>query len=282
MNRCPNSTHKQRPGGGLHTPQADRPQTRVVRRWPQAGQAQFGSADCICFQRQSTGDYLLMGAHSELNKKLLFIGAIYHQCVTYWINDPDRKVTFVNIFGAPFEFSDVVFQAHLRKYDTIATQRWRMAFITCKCSSDPIFHLLCKWVQCSILISTKVSSTLITSVENRDTLLTLVTTFGARTVARFATAVLNVTGPKYTYIAMVQPILVMLVLRLFQTSAVEVLPQFQRSPHTNPQSQTSPECCSKTTPFQFSLKISPNGANLPPPRRHPSHQPPQPRPRTLR
>ena len=79
--------------------------------------------DSLCLQRQPTGDYLLTLAHPEQKQKVLFQGTIYHKNVAYWFDDPDKRVTFVNIFGAPFELSDVVLQAHLRKYGTILAAR---------------------------------------------------------------------------------------------------------------------------------------------------------------
>ena len=48
------------------------------------------------------GDYLLNLAHPEQKQKLLFLGTIYHHDIAYWIDDPDRNVTFVNIFAASF------------------------------------------------------------------------------------------------------------------------------------------------------------------------------------
>ena len=79
--------------------------------------------DSLCLQRQSTGDYLLTFANPMQKQRLLFLGTIYRQNTAYWIDDPDRKVTFVNVFGAPFELSNVVLQAHLRKYRTILSAR---------------------------------------------------------------------------------------------------------------------------------------------------------------
>ena len=80
--------------------------------------------DFLCLQRQSTGDYLLTLAHPEQKRKLLFLGTIYHHNVAYFIDDPDRKVTFCeHPPPPPLELSDVVLQAHLRKYGTTLSAR---------------------------------------------------------------------------------------------------------------------------------------------------------------
>ena len=69
----------------------------------------------LCLQRQLTGDYLLSVPDMDQKKKLLQLGTIYFKDVTYWIDDSERKITFVNIFGTPFELSDNLLQQQLRK-----------------------------------------------------------------------------------------------------------------------------------------------------------------------
>ena len=122
------------PPGPAPKPQASiRPNTIRVRKRQNTGPpivpgdllsaVKNQGLDFLCLQRQPTGDYLLTLAHPEQKQKLLFQGTIDHKNVAYWFDDPDKKVTFVNIFGAPFELSDVVLQAQLRKYGTLLAAR---------------------------------------------------------------------------------------------------------------------------------------------------------------
>ena len=119
------------PTPGLDRPSLafDHPHTIRIRKLQTTGSAivpgdllnaiKNQGVDSLCLQRQSMGNYLLTLAHPEQKQKLLFLATIYYKDIAYWIDDPECKVTFVNIFGAPYELSDVVLQAHLRKYRTI-------------------------------------------------------------------------------------------------------------------------------------------------------------------
>ena len=128
-------------GGAMHptsepdhsSPASDRPHTVRIRKLQTSGSAivpgellnaiKNQRVDSLYLQRQSARDYFLTVAHPEQKQRLLFLATMYYKDVAYWIDDPGRKVTFVNIFGTPYELSDVVLQAHLRKYGTIIFAR---------------------------------------------------------------------------------------------------------------------------------------------------------------
>ena len=48
------------------------------------------------------GDYLLSASHEEHKKKLLFMGTFEFKDVVHWLEDKNQKVSFVNVFGAPW------------------------------------------------------------------------------------------------------------------------------------------------------------------------------------
>ena len=99
---------------GRSPPASEWPQTVLIQALQNVGSAgdlltalKNQRVDSLCLQRQPTRYYLLSVAHPEQKMKLLFLGTIYDKDLAYWIDDPDHKVTFINVFGTQFELSDL-------------------------------------------------------------------------------------------------------------------------------------------------------------------------------
>ena len=71
-----------------------------------------------CLQRDNR-DHLLTLAHLHQKTFLLEKGYLMVGEKKVLVEDPDRKITFVNIFGAPYELSDDVIVDHLRTFGSI-------------------------------------------------------------------------------------------------------------------------------------------------------------------
>ena len=75
-----------------------------------------------CLQRDNR-DFLLTLEHLHHKASLLAKGFIVVEKQKIFIEDPDRKMSFVNIFGAPYELSNEVIVEHLQTYGQIVSRR---------------------------------------------------------------------------------------------------------------------------------------------------------------
>ena len=93
-----------------------------------------------CLQRDNK-DYLLTLEHLHHKTTLLakdkIITVDKHNIL---IEDPDRKVTFVNIFGAPYELADEVIVEHLQVFGQIVNKR-RGHYMT----HPEVENGICRW-----------------------------------------------------------------------------------------------------------------------------------------
>ena len=75
-----------------------------------------------CLQRDNR-DFLLTLEHFHQKTSLLAKGFIVVEKQQIFIEDPDWKISFINIFGAPCELSDEVIVEHLQTYGQIVSRR---------------------------------------------------------------------------------------------------------------------------------------------------------------
>ena len=75
-----------------------------------------------CLQRENR-DYLLTLEHLHHKTSLLAKGFITVDGHKILVEDPNRKLSYVNIFGAPHELADEVIIEHLQVYGQIVSKR---------------------------------------------------------------------------------------------------------------------------------------------------------------
>ena len=92
-----------------------------------------------CLQRDNR-DFLLTLEHLHHKTSLLVKGFIMVEKQKIFIEDPDRKMSFVNIFGAPYELSDEVIVEHLQTYGQIVS--WRRGHYV---SHPEVENGICHW-----------------------------------------------------------------------------------------------------------------------------------------